>query len=70
MRLKVSRHEIPASSRILVCVLEISAQFPRLPLASIDTLTHMSAAYVTLLWIRECLLSYPAPLNTTGFRDP
>jgi hypothetical protein len=39
--LKVSRQEIPASTKILVCVLATSAQFPRLPLASIDTVTHM-----------------------------
>jgi hypothetical protein len=51
--LKVSRQEMPASTKILVRVLATIAQFPRLPLASIDTLTHMHGAYATGLWIRE-----------------
>jgi hypothetical protein len=41
MRLKVSRQEIPASTRIFVRELATSAQFPLLPLASIVTMTHM-----------------------------
>ncbi len=41
MRLKVSRHEMPASTRIFVRELATNAQFPLLPLASIETVTHM-----------------------------
>src|SRR3954470_1798865 len=44
MRLKVSRHEIPASTRILVEALATSAQLPRLPEASMETLTPMAAS--------------------------
>src|SRR5215468_2144592 len=36
MRLKVSRHEIPASTRIFVFDVCMTALFPRLPLASTD----------------------------------
>ena len=41
-RLKVSRQEIPASTRIRALELSTIAQFPRLPLASIETQTTMS----------------------------
>ena len=41
-RLKVSRQEIPASTRIRALELSTIAQFPRLPLASIETQTPMS----------------------------
>jgi hypothetical protein len=34
-------------------VLATNAQFPRLPLASIETVTHMLAAYASPLWIWE-----------------
>jgi hypothetical protein len=53
MRLKVSRHEIPASTRIFVRELATNVQFPRLPLASIETVTHMQAAYAPTRWNRE-----------------
>ena len=43
MRLKVSRQEIPASTRIFVQALATTAQLPRLPEASIDRLTPMLA---------------------------
>jgi len=49
--LNVSRHEIPASTRIFVQALATTAQFPRLPEASIVTLTPMIAAYAPSLWI-------------------
>jgi hypothetical protein len=45
IRLKVSRQEMPASTRMRVLALATKAQFPRLPLASIETFTHMQAAY-------------------------
>src|SRR3984957_1524630 len=51
IRLNVSRHEIPASTRIFVQALATTAQFPRLPLASIETQTPMHAAYAPSLWI-------------------
>src|ERR1019366_2836523 len=51
IRLKVSRQEMPASTRILVQALATTAQFPRLPLASIETHTPMTAAYAPTLWI-------------------
>src|ERR1035437_816081 len=51
IRLKVSRQEMPASTRILVQALATTAQFPRLPLASIETHTPMTAAYAPALWI-------------------
>ena len=38
-RLKISRQEIPASTRIRVVALATTAQFPRLPLASMVTVT-------------------------------
>src|SRR5437764_4340399 len=41
-RLKVSRQEIPASTRIRALELSTIAQFPPLPLASIETQTPMS----------------------------
>ncbi len=50
MRLNVSRQERPASTRILVRALATNAQFPRLPLASIETVTPMLAAYAPTLW--------------------
>src|SRR5580693_6079420 len=43
MRLKVSRHEMPASTRIRVRALATTAQLPRLPEASIVTLTPIAA---------------------------
>jgi hypothetical protein len=36
-----------------VRALATNAQFPRLPLASIETVTPMLAAYATALWNRE-----------------
>src|SRR5579864_3244620 len=51
IRLNVSRQEMPASTRILVQALATIAQFPRLPLASIETHTLMLAAYAHALWI-------------------
>jgi hypothetical protein len=42
---------MPASTRILVQALATIAQFPRLPLASIETHTLMLAAYAHTLWI-------------------
>src|SRR5579863_10315012 len=44
MRLKVSRQEIPASTRIFVVALATIAQLPRLPEASMETLTPMLAS--------------------------
>src|SRR5580698_5187196 len=43
IRLKVSRQEMPASTRIRVQALATTAQLPRLPLASMDTLTPIFA---------------------------
>src|SRR5258708_14836563 len=43
IRLKVSRQEIPASTRIFVQALATTAQLPRLPLDSMVTLTPMFA---------------------------
>src|ERR1700722_241758 len=51
IRLNVSRHEIPASTRIFVQALATTAQFPRLPLANIETQTPMHRAYAPSLWI-------------------
>ena len=56
-RLKVSRAEIPASTRIRVELEEMSAVLPRLPLASTVKLTHMREAYREQLWKREYLCS-------------
>jgi hypothetical protein len=50
MRLNVSRHEIPASTRIRVDELCTIVLFPRLPLASTETDTPMGAAYSLALW--------------------
>ena len=50
MRLKVSRQEMPASTRILVDELRTIMLFPRLPLASTETDTPMRAAYSLALW--------------------
>src|ERR1700758_2515181 len=61
IRLKVSRQEMPASTRIFVQALATIAQLPRLPLASIETHTPMLAAYASALWIRELLFGYPIP---------
>src|SRR5579863_2331491 len=44
MRLKVSRQEIPASTRIFVVALATIAQLPRLPEASMETLTPILAS--------------------------
>src|SRR5690242_2116222 len=55
-RLKVSRHESPASTRMRVAELCTIAQFPRLPLASTDTDTAMPAAYSFRLWKRDNFL--------------
>jgi len=41
MRLKVSRQEMPASTRMRVLELHTMAQFPRLPEASTETETPM-----------------------------
>ena len=56
MRLKVSRQEMPASTRILVRALATYAQFPRLPLASIETVTHMPESIRAPLWIASDFL--------------
>src|SRR5271154_899285 len=63
MRLKVSRQEIPASTRIRVDELSTIALFPRLPLASTETETPMSAAYSSLLWKRDNFVGKPIPLS-------
>jgi len=57
MRLKVSRQEMPASTRILVHALATIAQFPRLPLASMETHRLMLAAYAHSLWIASNFLA-------------
>src|SRR5215469_18473837 len=44
IRLKTSRHEMPASTRIFVLALATIAQLPRLPDASIETVTPMPAS--------------------------
>src|SRR5215469_3044049 len=48
IRLKVSRHEMPASSRIFVRALAMIALFPRLPLASSETETPMPRSIPSL----------------------
>src|ERR1700728_2471921 len=71
IRLNVSRQEMPASTRILVQVLATTAQFPRLPLASMETHTPMHAAYAPALWIGSNFLGKPIPkgeLRAAGFR--
>ena len=45
IRLKVSRQEMPASTRMRVEELATSAQLPRLPEASIETLTPMASKH-------------------------
>src|SRR5689334_5735773 len=66
-RLKVSRAEIPASTRIRVELEEMSAVLPRLPLASTVKLTHMREAYREQLWKREYLCStFSAAGHTKG----
>src|SRR5690348_12825989 len=51
-RLKVSRQEMPASTRMRVVLLATTAQLPRLPLASKVTETPIwGAAYIEWLWI-------------------
>jgi hypothetical protein len=50
--LHVSRQEMPASTRIFVQALATTAEFPRLPLASMETLTPIPAAYARSLWIQ------------------
>jgi hypothetical protein len=50
MRLKVSRQEMPASTRMRVDELCTIVLFPRLPLASTETDTPMRAAYSLALW--------------------
>jgi hypothetical protein len=57
MRLKVSRQEIPASTRIRVDELCTTVLFPRLPLASTETDTAMGAAYSLTLWKQKYLSS-------------
>ena len=56
-RLKVSRPERPASTRMRVALVATSAQFPRLPLASTDTDTPIAVAYPQRLWKREQFFS-------------
>src|SRR5713101_1406928 len=51
-RLKVSRPDRPASTRMRVALDATSAQFPRLPLASTDTDTPIAVAYPHRLWKR------------------
>ena len=58
-RLKVSRPERPASTRIRVVLVATSAQFPRLPLASTDTDTPIAVAYPYRLWKREQFFTSP-----------
>src|SRR6185312_5494008 len=52
-RLKVSRQEIPASTKTRVRELHTSAVLPRLPLASTVRETPMCAGYLLLLWKRK-----------------
>src|SRR5271163_3951601 len=61
-RLKVSRPDRPASTRMRVVLVATSAQFPRLPLASTDTDTAMDVAYPEWLWKREGFFAGPVPL--------
>src|ERR1700746_2278653 len=67
MRLKVSRQEMPASTRIFVLELDTSAQFPRLPEASMETLTPMLASILgnpvdsgVTFWLADTFGSRPA----------
>ena len=53
MRFTVSRQEIPASTRILVREVETIVLFPRLPLASTETVTPILEEYSRPLWKRE-----------------
>jgi hypothetical protein len=46
---------MPASTRSLVEALATTAQLPRLPLASMETVTPMIEAYASSLWNREYL---------------
>src|SRR5580692_12512724 len=77
IRLNVSRQEMPTSTRIRVRALATNAQFPRLPLASIETVTPMHAAYASLLWNREYFLGVstlrgglaPKSCNVRGTRE-
>src|SRR5579884_1941429 len=55
-RLKVSRQEMPASTRIRVDELSTMAALPRLPLANTDRDTPMRAAYLLTLWKRDNFL--------------
>src|SRR5271168_1886499 len=48
MRLKVSRHEMPASTRMRVRVLCTMAQLPRLPLASTESDMPMSSEHTRM----------------------
>src|ERR1019366_2206230 len=52
-RLKVSRPERPASTRMRVELVATSEQFPRLPLASTETDTPIAVAYPHRRWKRE-----------------
>jgi hypothetical protein len=52
-RLKVSRQEMPASTRMRVLELETRAQFPRLPLASTATETPIFVQHTCLYCGRD-----------------
>src|ERR1051326_3755961 len=66
-RLRVSRQEIPASTIIWVCELATTAQFPRLPEASMETLTPMPASIlvhpvnsVVTFWLADTFARFKA----------
>src|SRR5579863_792898 len=75
IRLKVSRQEIPASTKILVQVLETMAQFPRLPDASMDTLTPIRVSILgnpvdsgVTFWLADTYERLDAGFVKTGCR--
>src|SRR3954447_6191460 len=80
MRLKVSRQEMPASTRIFVLALATIAQLPRLPEASIETLTPMPASILAIpvdsgvtFWLADTSVRYQTAIQRTsgpGLRVP
>src|ERR1700683_3058968 len=64
IRLKVSRQEMAASTRMRVDELCAIALFPRLPLAKTVTDTPMPAAYAPPLWKRNNFLDSSTPLSS------
>src|SRR5271163_1740544 len=65
-RLKVSRPEKPASTRMRVLLVATRAQFPRLPLASTDTDTPIAVAYPQRLWKRQQFFGHGTFGGTVG----